>query len=143
MVPSSAASHIRLPTRVEPWEQWSASLGLVEFQNTSCPRRDTGHGGRLAVGDGVPMSHVHGIPFREAVGVWAKVAALTCGGPAGQIALMHRILVEEKRWIGEDRFLACAQLLHAAARTGSAAAHGVHRLAAASHAWRRRRFRAL
>jgi chromate transporter len=47
----------------------------------------------------------HGIPFREAVGVWAKIAALSFGGPAGQIAVMHRILVEEKRWIGERRFL--------------------------------------
>lgn len=47
----------------------------------------------------------HGISFREAVGVWAKVAALSFGGPAGQIAVMHRILVEEKRWIGEERFL--------------------------------------
>jgi len=33
------------------------------------------------------------------------VAALSFGGPAGQIAVMHRILVEEKRWIGEQRFL--------------------------------------
>ena len=47
----------------------------------------------------------HGIPFSEAVKVWARVAALSFGGPAGQIAVMHRILVEEKRWIGEDRFL--------------------------------------
>jgi chromate transporter len=47
----------------------------------------------------------HGIPFSEAVRVWARVAALSFGGPAGQIAVMHRILVEEKRWIGEDRFL--------------------------------------
>src|SRR5437870_5901671 len=47
----------------------------------------------------------HGISFREAVGVWAKVAALSFGGPAGQIAVMHRILVEEKRWVGERRFL--------------------------------------
>src|SRR6476659_5495700 len=46
-----------------------------------------------------------GIPFREAAGVWARVAALSFGGPAGQIAVMHRILVEEKRWIGEQRFL--------------------------------------
>ena len=37
--------------------------------------------------------------------VWARVAALSFGGPAGQIAVMHRILVEEKRWIGEARFL--------------------------------------
>ena len=47
----------------------------------------------------------HGISFREAVAVWAKIAALSFGGPAGQIAVMHRILVEEKRWIGEGRFL--------------------------------------
>jgi chromate transporter len=39
------------------------------------------------------------------VRVWAKVAALSFGGPAGQIAVMHRILVEEKKWIGEERFL--------------------------------------
>ena len=47
----------------------------------------------------------HGIPFSEAVRVWARIAALSFGGPAGQIAVMHRILVEEKRWIGERRFL--------------------------------------
>jgi chromate transporter len=45
------------------------------------------------------------VSFREAVGVWARIAALSFGGPAGQIAVMHRILVEEKRWIGEERFL--------------------------------------
>ena len=48
---------------------------------------------------------LHGIPFSEAVRVWARIAALSFGGPAGQIAVMHRILVEEKRWIGEARFL--------------------------------------
>src|SRR5688500_790723 len=47
----------------------------------------------------------HGVPFSEAVKVWARVAALSFGGPAGQIAVMHRIVVEEKRWIGENRFL--------------------------------------
>lgn len=45
------------------------------------------------------------VAFAEAVRVWARVAALSFGGPAGQIAVMHRILVEEKRWIGERRFL--------------------------------------
>ena len=43
--------------------------------------------------------------FGEAVRVWARIALLSFGGPAGQIAVMHRILVEEKRWIGEERFL--------------------------------------
>ena len=37
--------------------------------------------------------------------MWSRVAVLSFGGPAGQIAVMHRILVEEKRWIGEQRFL--------------------------------------
>ena len=63
--------------------------------------------------------------------VWARVAALTFGGPAGQIAVMHRILVEEKRWIGEAPVPARAQLLHAAARPRGAAARRLHRLAPA------------
>lgn len=45
------------------------------------------------------------IPFNEALKVWARVAALSFGGPAGQIAVMHRIIVDEKKWIGEHRFL--------------------------------------
>src|SRR5688572_31989336 len=47
----------------------------------------------------------HGISLGEALRVWARVAMLSFGGPAGQIAVMHRIIVEEKRWIGENRFL--------------------------------------
>jgi chromate transporter len=47
----------------------------------------------------------HGISFQEALRVWIKVAVLSFGGPAGQIAVMHRILVEEKNWISEGRFL--------------------------------------
>ncbi|MER9894312.1 chromate efflux transporter [Mesorhizobium sp. M0119] len=43
--------------------------------------------------------------FRQAVKVWAKIGVLSFGGPAGQIALMHKELVEERRWIGEQRFL--------------------------------------
>jgi chromate transporter len=41
----------------------------------------------------------------EALRVWAKIGVLSFGGPAGQIALMHRVLVDEKRWIDEPRFL--------------------------------------
>ena len=51
------------------------------------------------------MKVEHGVTFGEATRVWARVAALSFGGPAGQIAVMHRILVEEKRWISETRFL--------------------------------------
>src|SRR5438046_10766737 len=47
----------------------------------------------------------HGVSFGEAFQTWLRVAALSFGGPAGQIAVMHRILVEEKRWVSEHRFL--------------------------------------
>ncbi|HEX3036186.1 MAG TPA: chromate efflux transporter [Thermodesulfobacteriota bacterium] len=47
----------------------------------------------------------HSITFREAFWVWVKVAVYSFGGPAGQIAVMHRLLVEEKRWVSESRFL--------------------------------------
>jgi chromate transporter len=47
----------------------------------------------------------HGISFGAAFRVWLRVALLSFGGPAGQIAVMHRILVEEKNWISESRFL--------------------------------------
>jgi chromate transporter len=43
--------------------------------------------------------------FGEALSVWAKIGVLSFGGPAGQIALMHRVLVDERRFIAEDRFL--------------------------------------
>ena len=41
----------------------------------------------------------------NATRIWARIGLLSFGGPAGQIALMHRILVEEQRWLGEKRFL--------------------------------------
>jgi chromate transporter len=43
--------------------------------------------------------------FGEAFKVWFKIGCLSFGGPAGQIALMHRVLVEEKKWIDEARYL--------------------------------------
>lgn len=45
------------------------------------------------------------ITFRQAVTVWAKIGCLGFGGPAGQIALMHRELVERRQWISDGRFL--------------------------------------
>jgi len=44
------------------------------------------------------------VSYGEAFRVWATIAALSFGGPAGQIAVMHRILVEQKRWISDQRF---------------------------------------
>jgi chromate transporter len=45
------------------------------------------------------------IPLRRALPVWAKIGLLGFGGPAGQIALMHRELVDRRRWIDDERFL--------------------------------------
>lgn len=47
----------------------------------------------------------HQVTLREAFGVWVKVAAYSFGGPAGQIAVMHKLLVEDKRWVSDSRFL--------------------------------------
>jgi chromate transporter len=52
--------------------------------------------------EGMPRASV---TFTEAFWVWVKVALNSFGGPAGQIAVMHRYLVEERRWISESRFL--------------------------------------
>ena len=54
---------------------------------------------------GPPRPAPSPVSLREAVPVWARIAALSFGGPAGQIAVMHRVLVEERRWISERRFL--------------------------------------
>ncbi len=43
--------------------------------------------------------------FQVALAVWARIGLISFGGPAGQIALMHRVVVEEKRWLDETRFL--------------------------------------
>jgi chromate transporter len=43
--------------------------------------------------------------FGEALRVWLKIGCLGFGGPAGQIALMHRVLVDEKKWVEESRYL--------------------------------------
>lgn len=52
-----------------------------------------------------PVAQPRPVTLNEALPVWARVASLSFGGPAGQIAVMHRILVEERRWISENRFL--------------------------------------
>lgn len=45
------------------------------------------------------------VPFGDAVRLWLKIGLLSFGGPAGQIALMHKLVVDEKHWISEARFL--------------------------------------
>lgn len=58
-----------------------------------------------AARDVAPEVRPEAVTLRQAFWVWLRIALLSFGGPAGQIAVMHRILVEEKRWIGEQRFL--------------------------------------
>ncbi len=53
-----------------------------------------------AIGGLAPMP-----TFAEALAVWLRIGLLSFGGPAGQIALMHRVLVDEKKWIDEPRYL--------------------------------------
>ena len=43
--------------------------------------------------------------FNQALRVWARIGCLSFGGPAGQIALMHREVVDERRWVSDTRFL--------------------------------------
>lgn len=50
------------------------------------------------------------IPLREFVITWLRVGLLSFGGPAGQIALMHRIILDEKRWVDERAYLAALNL---------------------------------
>jgi chromate transporter len=51
------------------------------------------------------ISATHHIGFTDALKFWAKLGCISFGGPAGQIAIMHRELVDERRWISEARFL--------------------------------------
>lgn len=55
--------------------------------------------------DRTPPAEVAPPAFREALLVWLKIGLFSFGGPAGQIALMHRVVVDELRWVGERRFL--------------------------------------
>src|SRR5213594_2247845 len=59
----------------------------------------------FSIAEGRLSKPQHGVSLAEALRVWLRVASLSFGGPAGQIAVMHRILVDEKRWISESRFL--------------------------------------
>jgi chromate transporter len=52
-----------------------------------------------------PVASEHRVSMGDAFHVWLRVAALSFGGPAGQIAVMHRIVVDEKKWISDARFL--------------------------------------
>jgi chromate transporter len=52
-----------------------------------------------------PNAYPQGVTFAEALRVWARIGLLSFGGPAGQIALMHREIVEERGWLTEKEYL--------------------------------------
>src|SRR5215210_2939753 len=54
--------------------------------------------------NGAPLERRR-VKFAEAFRFWVKLGFISFGGPAGQIAIMHRELVERRRWISEERFL--------------------------------------
>jgi len=54
--------------------------------------------------DVTPLNYSR-ISFAEALRFWLKLGFISFGGPAGQIAIMHRVVVDEKKWIEESRFL--------------------------------------
>ena len=48
----------------------------------------------------------------EAARVWARIGILSFGGPAAQIALMHREVVDERNWLSEKQFQVCIVFSH-------------------------------
>ena len=64
-----------------------------------------GLGATVTVDAGPATEAPAAVAFSEALKFWLKLGFISFGGPAGQIAIMHRELVEQKRWISERRFL--------------------------------------
>ena len=68
------------------------------------PREQDDEPERMESSQTQPSEHAP-VSFREALRFWTKLGFISFGGPAGQIAIMHRELVEVRRWISEERFL--------------------------------------
>lgn len=45
------------------------------------------------------------VTFGETLKFWTKLGFISFGGPAGQIAIMHKVMVEQRKWISESQFL--------------------------------------
>src|SRR5258707_380047 len=72
---------------------------------TGPPRRSKRQDEMTVQTDAVPAGVEASPAFGEAFRLWFKIGCINFGGPAGQIAMMHRVLVDEKKWIDEPRFL--------------------------------------
>src|SRR5262245_36394926 len=62
-------------------------------------------GGANALRENDGLDVASRVPFAEALRFWIKLGFISFGGPAGQIAIMSRELVERRRWVSEERFL--------------------------------------
>src|SRR5262249_1933026 len=60
---------------------------------------------QLSTVTNVKSAPAHGVSFTEALRVWTRVALLSFGGPTAPIAVIHRIIVDEKHWFSVHRFL--------------------------------------
>jgi chromate transporter len=74
------------------------------------------------------------LSLAQAARYWLRLGFINFGGPAGQIAIMHRDLVEQRQWISERRFLHALNYCMVLPGPGAAASN-LHRLANAWHAW--------
>src|SRR5215213_4616596 len=73
------------------------------------------------------------VGFWEAFWFWVKLGFINFGGPAGQIAIMHRELVQRKRWISEGQYLRTLNFWHAPSRSGGSAGGNLHRVEVARY----------
>ena len=82
----------------------AAAMPVYDALYAWCRRRP-GRNAQLARACAAGGSPMRAVSFGEALKFWLKLGFISFGGPAGQIAIMHRELVEQKRWISERRFL--------------------------------------
>src|SRR5688572_21131372 len=82
-----------------------ANLPRAGIGRSTCPSQVNLRTTARLRGENQGMGEPAAVSFGEAVRVWARIGWLGFGGPAGQIALMHRELVEKRRWISEGRFM--------------------------------------
>lgn len=99
----SASEHADRPAAAGPTGTGESS---TEESSPHALPADASSKGRSVDSSGVAMGQARDVvPFRSALRVWFLISLQTFGGPAGQIAVMQRALVDERRWIGQRRFL--------------------------------------
>src|SRR4051812_6742873 len=88
---SGVAERTSMPNGISPCPY------AMLWARRSYSARTRGDMADLVIAENRQMESRHGVSFRDAFWVWLRIALLSFGGPIGQIAVMHRILVDEKR----------------------------------------------